>query len=153
MKKLSLAFAVFTFTLFSVNTFAQQAQTSVTTKPAVVAVPKSAKPTEGYNVDSHMSRDKRAETRILRIEQRVGGNLATDQKAKLKALFLAEFDQLEQAKATLSPENKNPFGAIRKNTDEQIRSLLTREQLEKYSTPIAGKKSAVKNTQAAKVTK
>lgn len=153
MKKLSLAFAIFAFTLFSVNTFAQQAQTSVTTTAAVVATPKSAKPTEGYNVDAHMSREKRAEIRISRIEQRVGGNLATDQKAKLKSLFLAEFDQLEQVKPTESPENKNPFGAIRKNTDEQIRSLLTREQLEKYSMPIASKKSAVQTTQPAKVTK
>lgn len=147
MKKFSLAIAIFAVSFVSANTFAQQANTSVTT---TTTAPKSAKPTEGYNVDNHMSRDKRAEARTARVEQRVG-TLTAEQKTKLKALFLAEFDQLEQAKSTLSPENKNPFGAIRKKTDEQIRAMLSPEQLTKYTTPAARKSTPQTSNVGVKV--
>lgn len=163
MKKISLAIAIFAISFANTNTFAQQAKTPFTPQPSIStnvapangatkvptvsqeainttgnAAPKSAKSTEGYNVDNQMSRDKRAEARTARVEQRIG-TLTAEQKTKLKALFLAEFNQLEQAKSTLSPENKNPFGAIRKKTDEQIRAMLTPEQLTKYTTPVARK--------------
>ena len=141
MKKFSLAIAIFAVSFVSANTFAQQANTSVTT---TTTAPKSAKPTEGYNVDNHMSRDKRAEARTARVEQRVG-TLTAEQKTKLKALFL------EQAKSTLSPENKNPFGAIRKKTDEQIRAMLSPEQLTKYTTPAARKSTPQTSNVGVKV--
>ena len=175
MKKISLAIAIFAVSFVSANTFAQQAKTPLTPQPSIStnvapakgaskvptvsqeaintssnAAPKSAKPTEGYNVDNHMSRDKRADTRISRVEQRVG-TLTAEQKTKLKALFLAEFDQLEQAKATLSPENKNPFGAIRKKTDEQILAMLSPEQLTKYTTPTARKSAPQTSNVGVKV--
>ena len=140
MKKFSLAIAIFAVSFVSANTFAQQANTSVTT---TTTAPKSAKPTEGYNVDNHMSRDKRAEARTARVEQRVG-TLTAEQKTKLK-------DQLEQAKSTLSPENKNPFGAIRKKTDEQIRAMLSPEQLTKYTTPAARKSTPQTSNVGVKV--
>lgn len=131
MKKVFATLAILC-ALSTAPAMAQQltpAAAPVTTQSTTQPI-KHQKPTAGYDVNSKMTVEQRADIRINRIEQRTG-TLTADQKTNMKAIIVAEFDAL--AKTTPTPNEKNPYGIIRKNTEAQIRALLIDEQLKKYN--------------------
>ena len=146
MKKFLLASAIFCVSLFSNQIFAQQVKTTTkattnATAPVQeqrgdVVKPKANTPKSlATKQNVQKTPEQRADMRINRVEKKAG-KLSNEQKAKLKSLFLDEINQISAIKPAQDPKAENPFVAIRKKTEEKVKTLLTPEQLALYIKPM-----------------
>lgn len=159
MKNFLLATAIFSVSLISSQVFAQQTKTTTkaTTTSATEQKERSGQTTSNAANNSstapkqqlskptpkpaapkqnvQKTPEQRVDMRIARIDKKVG-KLTDDQKAKLKPLLLDEISQMSSIKPTKDPKAENPFVAIRKKTETEVKALLTPEQLALYTKPM-----------------